>query len=344
MPDHKIIVIGASAGGVEALITLVKKLPPEFPAAIFIVLHIPPHGTSVLPTILSRAGKLKAIHPHDRQVIKSGQIYVAPPNYHLLIKPGYITLACGPKENGHRPAVDPLFRTAARVYGSKVIGVILSGSLDDGTAGLMAIKMRGGVAVVQNPKEAMFSGMPTSAVENVAVDYIMPLSGIPSLLAELVNQPITKEEQPMPDEMEIESDIAELEINALHQHDRPGEPSGFACPACGGSLWEIQEGNLLRFRCRTGHAFSSGTLLAEQSEALEEALWIALRALEESSALAARLAEKARDRQHLKSAERFEQQSQDAQMRANVIREALLNDSQGKVLNYPNGNPKLDKI
>lgn len=341
MSDHKIIVIGASAGGVEALITLVKQLPPDFPAAIFIVLHIPPHGTSVLPTILSRAGKLKAFHPQDGQLIKPGQIYIAPPNYHLLIKHGYITLACGHKENGHRPAVDPLFRTAARVYGANVIGVILSGSLDDGTAGLMAIKMRGGVAIVQNPKEAMFSGMPTSAVENVAVDYIMPLSAIPSLLAELVNQPVIKEEQPMPDEMEIEADMAELEINALHQHDRPGNPSGFACPACGGSLWELQEGNLLRFRCRTGHAYSSGTLLAEQSEALEEALWIALRALEESSALAARLAEKARDRQHLKSAERFEEQSQDAQKRANVIREALLNDPQVKVLNHRPGNGQL---
>ncbi|AFZ14203.1 CheB methylesterase [Crinalium epipsammum PCC 9333] len=344
MSDYKIIVIGASAGGVEALIALVKQLPPDLPAAIFIVLHIPPHGTSVLPTILSRAGKLKAVHPQDGQVIKPGQIYIAPPNNHLLIKRGYITLACGPKENGHRPAVDPLFRTAARVYGANVIGVILSGSLDDGTAGLMAVKMRGGVAIVQNPKEAMFSGMPTSAVENVEVDYIMPLSGIPSLLAELVNQPVTKEEQPMPDEMEIESDIAELEINAVHKHDRPGNPSGFACPACGGSLWEIQEGHLLRFRCRTGHAYSSGTLLAEQSEALEEALWIALRALEESSALAAKLADKARDRQHNKSAERFDEQSQDAQKRANVIREALLNDSQPKGLNHRYGNGQLDKI
>ena len=344
MSDHKIIVIGASAGGVEALISLVKQLPPDFPAAIFIVLHIPAHGTSVLPTILSRAGKLKAVHPQDGQVIKPGQIYIAPPNNHLLIKRGHITLACGPKENGHRPAVDPLFRTAARVYGARTIGVILSGSLDDGTAGLMAVKMRGGVAVVQNPKEAMFVGMPTSAAENVEVDYIMPLSEIPSLLTELVNQPVTKEEQPMPDEMEIEADMSELEINAVHKHDRPGNPSGFACPGCGGSLWEFQEGNLLRFRCRTGHAYSSGTLLAEQSEALEEALWVALRALEENSALAARLADKARDRQHTKSAERFDEQSQDAQKRANVIREALLNDSKPKVVNHRHGNGQLEII
>ena len=222
--------------------------------------------------------------------------------------------------------------------------MILSGSLDDGTAGLMAVKMRGGVAVVQNPNEAMFSGMPSSAVENVAVDYIMPLSGIASLLIELVNQPVTTKKQPMPDEMEIEADIAELEINALHKHDRPGNPSGFACPACGGSLWEIQEGDLFRFRCRTGHAYSAGTLLAAQSDALEEALWIALRALEESSALAARLATKARDRQHIKSAERFEEQSQDAQKRANVIREALLNGSPGKVLNHSHGSEQLDYI
>jgi len=343
MSNYKIIVIGASAGGVEALTKVAQTLPPDFPAAIFVTLHIPAHGTSVLPTILSRAGKLKAIHPKDKQIIEPGKIYVAPPNYHLLIKPGYITLACGPKENGHRPGIDPLFRTAARAYGSRVIGVILSGSLDDGTAGLMAIKLQGGVAVVQNPKEAMFSGMPTSAVENVDVDYIMPLSEIPSLLTELVNQPVSKHGEPMSDEMKIEADMAELEINAVHKHERPGKPSGFGCPGCGGVLWEFEEDNLLRFRCRIGHAYSSGTLLSEQSEALEEALWIALRALEESSALTARLADKARDRQHFKSAERFDEQSQDAQKRANVIREALLNDPQGKLSNPLDGNGQVEK-
>ena len=170
MAGHDIIVIGASAGGVEALGQLIPLLPPDLPAAVFIVLHISSQGTSVLPNILNRAiakrqknSTLKAVHPQDGEPIVHGQIYVAPPDCHLLVKDGYIRLARGPKENSNRPAVDPLFRTAARAYGRRVVGVVLSGSLDDGTAGLMAVKQRGGVAIVQKPEEALYSGMPDNA-------------------------------------------------------------------------------------------------------------------------------------------------------------------------------------
>jgi two-component system chemotaxis response regulator CheB len=161
---HDLIVIGTSAGGVEALRELVRELPAELSAAILIVIHIPTHGKSVMPMILNRAGRLLAVHPQDGQPIQPGQIYVAPTNHHLLVKENAIHLTPGPKENGHRPAIDPLFRTAARYYGPRVVGVILSGALDDGTAGLLAIKQRGGVAVVQDPEEALYDAMPLSAI------------------------------------------------------------------------------------------------------------------------------------------------------------------------------------
>lgn len=199
MLGHDIIVVGASAGGVEALTNLVKQLPPNLNAAIFIVLHVPSHGMSVLPQILARAGKLPVSHAKDGEAIVLGRIYVAPPDYHLLLKPGYISLTRGPKENSHRPSVDPLFRTAAQSYGRRVVGVVLTGVLDDGTAGLDAVKMRGGVAIVQDPDDAMYSGMPRSAIENVDdIDHILPLSNIPSVLVTLANTPLqTESENPL---------------------------------------------------------------------------------------------------------------------------------------------------
>ncbi len=335
MPGHDIIVVGASAGGVEALTYLVKHLPPDLNAAILIVLHVPAHGTSVLPRILERAGNLPVSHAKDNEAIRPGRIYVAPPDHHLLVKPGYILLTRGPRENGHRPAIDPLFRTAARAYGRRVVGVVLTGVLDDGTAGLKAVKTRNGVAVVQHPDDAMYSGMPRSAIANVdAIDHIMPLSEIPNALVVLANTPVSTEaEKPVSQEMEIESELAQMNMTVLNNDERPGKPSPFACPDCGGTLWDLSEGDLLRFRCRTGHALSAETLLAKQSDALEDALWIALRALEEKSSLAHRMATRMRDRNHDISAKRLEQQADDAQEQAALIRDVLLKG---------NGKPKVD--
>jgi two-component system chemotaxis response regulator CheB len=335
MPGHDIIVVGASAGGVEALTYLVKHLPPDLNAAILIVLHVPAHGTSVLPRILERAGNLPVSHAKNGEEIRPGQIYVAPPDHHLLVKPGYILLTRGPRENSHRPAIDPLFRTAARAYGRRVVGVVLTGVLDDGTAGLKAVKTRNGVAVVQHPDDAMYSGMPRSAIANVdAIDHIMPLSEIPNALVVLANTPVSTEaEKPVSQEMEIESELAQMNMTVLNNDERPGKPSPFACPDCGGTLWDLSEGDLLRFRCRTGHALSAETLLAKQSDALEDALWIALRALEEKSSLAHRMATRMRDRNHDISAKRLEQQADDAQEQAALIRDVLLKG---------NGKPKVD--
>lgn len=325
MPGHDVIVIGASAGGVEALSQLVARLPADLPAAVFVVVHIPSHTTSVLPAILNRKGRLPARHPADGARIEHGRIYVAPPDFHLLVQRDAVRLVHGPRENGHRPAVDTLFRTAARAYGRRVVGVVLSGSLDDGTAGLMAIKKRGGVALVQDPDEALYDGMPRNAIDHVPVDRVLPLADIAAALNDLAHEPVEEQgDGQVSDDLEFESEMAKLELNAVEKEMRPGTVSVFTCPECHGVLWELQEGELTRFRCRVGHAFSADTLLAEQSLALEEAIWSAFRALEESASLARRLARRLKDRGHDVSASRFEQQAHEAEQRAALIRQLLL--------------------
>ena len=331
---HDIIVLGASAGGVEALAELVSRLPADLPAAIFVVLHVPAYGGSVMPSILTRRGFLPAAHPGREEVIQAGRIYVAPPDHHLILEEGTVRLTRGPAENGHRPAVDTLFRSAARSYGTRVLGAVLSGTLDDGTAGLQAIKKRGGIALVQDPEEALFAGMPQSAIENVAVDYVQSVADLAETLVRLVHEPVPAEGNFMPssksqdelgksqNEIEKEVKVAELDMEAI-ETPREGKPSAFSCPDCHGVLWEVEEGELVRFRCRVGHAFSPDSLLASQSDSLEEALWVALRALEESAALAERLRERASDRGHTLAARRFAEQVEDAHQRAEIIRQAL---------------------
>lgn len=325
MPS-KIVVIGASAGGIEAVSKLIAKLPSDFPAPLFVVIHISPHSDSALPSIFSRAGALKAIHPRSGEKFSPGYIYVAPPDKHLLIKEGAIELARGPRENNHRPAIDVLFRTAAHTYNSLVIGIVLSGTLDDGTAGLLAIKQQGGIAIVQNPEEAMYSGMPLSAIETVKVDYILPVAEIATVLSRLVAKPVNpKKIPPASKDMEMEADMAELKPEVMQNEERPGKPSVFACPDCSGVLWEFDELNMMRFRCRTGHAFSAESLLAQQSESMEEAMWSALRALEEIAALRHRMAERAAKLGNKERAQNYRQEAHIAKRRALSIRQAILN-------------------
>jgi two-component system, chemotaxis family, protein-glutamate methylesterase/glutaminase len=322
MPDHDIVVVGASAGGVEALADLTASLPPDLPAAVFVVLHLPSTRTSALPDILSRRGPLPATHVKDGEPIEPGRVYVAPPDHHVLLRSGHVHLARGPRENGHRPAVDPLFRSAAREYASRVIGVVLSGALDDGTAGLAAIKTRGGLAVVQEPADALYPGMPTSALEHVRVDHVQPAAAMGELLARLTAEPAGAA-NPAPANMEVEVEVEGFSLEAM-EGEHPGKPSGFSCPDCNGVLWEIQDGDLQRFRCRVGHAWSPESLLTQQSEGLEAALWIALRSLEERAALARKLAAPARRRGHTITASRFEEQAAEAQQAARLVRNLLL--------------------
>jgi two-component system chemotaxis response regulator CheB len=326
MPGHDIIVVGTSAGGVEALMRLARDLPADLPAAVFVVLHVPASGTSMLPLILSRHGPLPATHAKDGEPIRHGHIYVAPPDEHLLIKNGTVQVVRGPRENCQRPAVDPLFRTAARGYGRRVVGVVLTGFLDDGTAGLAAVKRRGGVAIVQDPDDALFEGMPRSALENVAADYVLPLAQIAPILVRLAHEPVAEPDEPVPSEMDLESEIAELNMSALANDDRPGEPSVFTCPECHGTLWELRDGELVRYRCRVGHAYSADSLLAEQAEALEAAIWTAFRALKERAAMARRMADRARGHDHRQTAVRFESEAEDAEQRAALIQQVLLKE------------------
>ncbi|HKT50397.1 MAG TPA: chemotaxis protein CheB, partial [Candidatus Angelobacter sp.] len=271
------------------------------------------------------AGKLPAKQPQNRESIRGGHIYVAPPDHHLIIEDGKMVLSRGPKENRHRPSVDPLFRSAARAYGRQVIGIILTGSLDDGVTGLAAIKKAGGLAIVQDPEDAFCAEMPRSAVEHVKVDHVTTLAQIPALLAELVPQYVTsgngagKKAQ-----ITKEIKLAEADMAAIEDDGRPGTPSQFACPDCGGVLWEVEDESMLRFRCRVGHAFTAPSLDAQQTEAVEGALWAAIRALEESASLARTMASKAGKSKAGKLARRFEESAHDKMEQASLLRNLIV--------------------
>lgn len=319
-----IIVIGTSAGGIEALTQLFQELPQDLPAAVFVVCHISPESPGVLPKIISRHSELPAANASDNEVIESGRVYVAPPDHHLLLEDGFVRVAQGPKENRFRPAVDPLFRSAAYIYGPRVIGVVLTGTLDDGTAGLWAIKERGGVAVVQDPSDAMFPDMPLSALTHVVVDHRVPLSGLADLLVRLTSEQVQVEgAYPMPDKMGIEVKIAKEDRIDPQEIEKLGEPSAFACPECHGVLWKMAEGGIMRFRCRTGHAYSAQSLLVDLSESVEIMLWSAIRGLEENADLARHLAEHLRQDGKEEAAGEFLAQAQLIKERAILVRQAL---------------------
>ncbi len=324
MPGHDVICVGASAGGVGALVKLVQALPADIPAAFFVVLHIPPESPSMLPEILSRSGKLPATHPEDSTPIEHGHIYIAPPDHHLILEKGYIRIIRGPKENRHRPAIDVLFRSAAATYGPRAVGVVLTGALDDGTAGLLAIKRCGGTAVVQDPTDAAYPDMPRSAIANVAVDYIMPLATIGREIINLVHTEVDETmEHPVP--KDIQNEVAQAKMVLSHQKDdvRVGTPSQYSCPECGGVLWEIHDGKLLRFRCRVGHAFTVDSMMAEQSDAIEEAMWTALKVLEEQASISRKMAEQARQNGRTWMAQRFEERQHEAEKRVDLLVAAL---------------------
>ena len=329
MQRKEIIVIGASSGGIDALKELVSALPRDLKASIFIVLHVAPYSLGILPEILERAGRLPAANARDWETIEQGRIYVAPPDHHLLVEAsGYVRVTRGPRENRFRPAIDPLFRSAAHAFGTRVIGVVLTGWLDDGTAGMWAVKQRGGTAIVQNPEEAFAPAMPLSVIRHVEVDYITPLKEIAPLLVRLTSETTTADEEgayPVSEEMETEVKIAR-EDNALDSGIVSwGEPSLYACPECHGVLLQLKEGNGVRFRCHTGHAYSVDTLLAEFSEKTEDSLWSAIRALEENVLLLRHLATHFDGGgEHNGYAEELLKKAQDAQDRASLVRQAVM--------------------
>ncbi|HEY7183882.1 MAG TPA: chemotaxis protein CheB [Blastocatellia bacterium] len=331
MQGHDIIVVGASAGGVKALKELARGLPPDLPAAVFIVLHIPSAGPSLLPKILNSSGPLRARQAINGEVIEHGRIYIAPPDHHLLVNRDHVRIVRGPKENRMRPAADALFRSAAHAYGTRVVGVVLSGSLDDGTAGLAAIKRRGGLTVAQAPEDALYSGMPRSASENVALDHCLPLAGIAPLLARLASTPVKDDAiYPMSEILKVETGIRRMEDSEMEGVEKIGELSAFTCPLWG-ALWELRDGDLLRFCYHVGRAFSAESPMADQAEALENALWAALRSLEQDAASARRMAARARERNHTISMTQFEENARQMEQHAAVIRKALQNSEKPPV-------------
>ena len=330
-----VVVAGASAGGVEALVELVRSLPSDFPHPMLVVLHVSPTGTSVLPAILSRACRLPVATPSDGEDLRGGHVYVAPADFHLVVEDSRLRLSQAPRENGHRPAIDPTMRTAANAYDGDTIGIVLSGSRDDGTAGLMAIKARGGTALVQDPEEALYPAMPLSAMAHVDPDAVLPVG---AMAGWILTHTATTDGAPGGDQpMRYEEPAQDPHLAVVDStHDPPnaaiGQGTRFTCPDCGGVLFERREGALERFECSVGHVFSIESLSSAQAEALETALWAAVRSLEDRAALLKRLASRGRANEHLRSAANFERQAQEALERAKTIREAIQRSSEDKAI------------
>lgn len=335
MATRDTIVIGASAGGVQALITLVADLPADLPAAVFIVLHISPNSPSLLPNILARDSSLPVAHAVHGDTIKHGRIYVAPPDQHMIIEDEHVKLVHGPKENLHRQSIDALFRSAARWAGHRVIGVVLSGARDDGKVGMRAIKQRGGITIVQHPEDAAFPSMPMSVMQEIKVDYSLSLREIPPLLNEVSHQPAEEEGRyAVPDEVEIETRIGEQQMESaelIASVERIGNISKLTCPDCHGALWEIKDEHILRYRCHVGHAYSAEALSEGQSQMLEVALWSAVRALEEQMMLAKRIVQRARNAKYERAARVFEQRMREAEEHSAAIRQVLLSKEKGEI-------------
>ena len=325
MPGRDVVVVGASAGGIEALRDLMARLPADLDAAVCVVLHISPRGTSRLAEVIRRPGgpPVKAAEHGER--LLPGRVYVASPDRHLMVVGGKLVLGRGPAENFHRPAVDPLFRSAARAYGPRVAGVVLSGMLDDGTAGLAAVKACGGLAVVQDPEEAIFSDMPLNALRSVEVDHSLPVAGIAELLVKQAGSPV--DGPPVPcakvEAVQLESEMGMSVDDIRRTLQKIGRAASIRCAECQGPLWEIKDSRVLRYRCEVGHAFTAQSLEDGQGELVERALWSAVSALEEKAVVSRRIAERSRTDKLGQFAEVYEQRARKAEKEAENIRRAL---------------------
>ncbi len=321
MPNRDVVVIGASAGGFEVLKQLFRALPADFPAAVLVVLHLGEHGYGSLVKALDAAGPLRVSFAEDGRRIENGAIALAPPNEHLLLAKGVMLLRRGPRENGSRPAIDPLFRSAAVHYGTRAIGMVLSGMLSDGALGLGAIKRCGGLAVVQDPADAAFPDMPEAALA-AKPDHVASLAELPDLLSRLV-----AEAAPLglaiPEDIRIEAAIAAGEKAGIAVTEQLGERSVLSCPECHGVLWEIGEGSQRRFRCHVGHGFSEASLEREQASEMTQALVSALRALEERVMLVGRLGESADQARRSSLAKHWHERAAEYQEQADLIRRIL---------------------
>jgi two-component system chemotaxis response regulator CheB len=321
-----VVVVGASAGGVEALRDFVAGLPADLPATVLVVLHMPTGGRSALASVLTRPSTLPVRPAMEGASLVPGSVVVAVPDRHLLVIEGNrLTLSLGPRENGHRPSVDALFRSAAQVAGPRVIGVILSGALDDGAAGMVAITSRGGVAVVQDPTDALYGSMPRNARDAVGAAHVLPAVAIGELLGRLTREDLGDDVQvaPVPMDMRMENAMAQMDSESWGAESHPGDPVPLTCPDCHGPLFRIPDGVLHRFRCLVGHAWSAETLAAQHTSAVEGALWMALRTLEEKAELSRSMAARATASGHDLTGRTFHERADDAHQAAILVRDLL---------------------
>ena len=319
-----VVVIGCSAGGVTALQSLLARVPAGFEAPVFVVMHIPAHTPSRLAPILQSHCALPVKQAIDGETIVPGMVYVTTADRHLMVEAQNVRVTRGPKESRSRPAIDVLFRSAAASFGPGAVGVVLTGTLDDGTAGLWAIKDQGGVALVQEPCTAEFSSMPESAIEHVDVDKVLPLEDLAHEIVRLVDQQRPHGDRAeIPPRMQAENLVAR-QGNALKAGVMNlGKVSAYTCPECHGVLVQIEEGRITRFCCHTGHSYSLKTLLAEVDESIEASLWATMRAIEERVLLLRHMAEIARRSNNAPAAAEMDAQADESQQRATPLRDLV---------------------
>ncbi|MFB6419808.1 MULTISPECIES: chemotaxis protein CheB [Bradyrhizobium] len=323
MSHRDIIVIGGSAGATQPLKQILSRLPADLPAAVFVVLHIPAHGIGILSTVASSAGPLPVRQAENGMKIEPGRVYLGAPDHHLLLAEDHIFLGRGPRENVVRPAIDALFRSAALYHGPRVIGVLLSGLLSDGAAGLNAIKRCGGMTVVQDPADAVSDEMPRRAMEATTVDLCVPGAGMGDVLSELVREQAGAA-LPIPPEIRLEVEIAAGDRIGSDKLVSMAEPVALTCPACGGVMSEVKELRPLRFRCQVGHAYAADALAKEQEGRVDEALRVALRIIEERAELVQRMASDGRRSGRPAVAEMYEARASEYREYADMIRRVVL--------------------
>lgn len=328
MNGHDIVVIGTSAGGLKALSAVLSELPAGIDVAIFVVQHLSPDQKSYLPELLQDITDLPVSSPRDDEPFVRGHVYVAAPDHHLLLGASNVRVLRGPQENRFRPSIDALFRSAARSHGSRVIGMVLTGYLADGTVGLQTIKKRGGITVVQDPDEAEYPSMPRIALRYVNIDYTVPIVKAGALLVDLVGQPAADERDfPTTPVIEIESNIAEQVMNTkefLDNVESIGKRTTYTCPDCNGAIWQIGDEEPLKLRCHVGHSFTGEVFSAEQSQNVESALWSAIRIMEEKVTFSRQLAERKRKQNMNDSADAYEAEADALDREVAIVRDLIV--------------------